>query len=94
MLIYGTYVGGSADDEGYAIAVADGPLDTYLGGLHQLSKLPGQAVARAMTPPSTGKQDAFVVKLNRAGTRPCSTPPSSAVVKMPRGRSYRRGSRR
>jgi hypothetical protein len=60
-LSYATYIGGNGDDEAYGIAV-DGAGNSYITGeSSSTSGFPGSN-------PSLGRYDAFVVKINAAGT--------------------------
>jgi len=64
-LAYCTYLGGSQIDSGTAIAVDAGD-NAYVAGYTQSSDLP--VTASAIQPAYGGNQDAFVAKLNSAGT--------------------------
>src|SRR5579871_4992061 len=63
-LAYSTYLGGSQDDSGYAIAV-DTSGNAYLTGLTSSSNFPTTPGAVQTT---NGGSDAFVAKLNASGT--------------------------
>jgi hypothetical protein len=70
-LVYSTYIGGSLDDQGKAIAV-DALGDAYITGLTTSMNFP---TAAALPPPSeasdtsaNGGEDAFVAKLNPTGS--------------------------
>jgi hypothetical protein len=63
-LIYSTYLGGSADDSGWGIAIDDAG-DVYVAGATTSSDFPTQA---ALQPALSGSSDAFVSKLDPAGT--------------------------
>jgi hypothetical protein len=62
-LVYCTYLGGSADDRAYAIAV-DAQGNAYLAGSTTSSNFP---VRGALQPKLAGSRNAFVAKLNPAG---------------------------
>jgi photosystem II stability/assembly factor-like uncharacterized protein len=64
VLDYSTYLGGSDDDAGNAVAV-DGDGNAYVSGYTYSMDFP---TANAFQPFSTGTGDAFVTKLNAAGT--------------------------
>jgi hypothetical protein len=71
-LLYSTYLGGSGDDYGYAIAV-DASNSAYVAGRTYSSDFPTTAGAFQTTlggPSGGGHDDAFVVKLNASGTAP------------------------
>ncbi len=63
-LLYSTYVGGTGDDDGYAIA-ADDEGNAFLAGVTRSSDFPSTAgsVGRSLR----GRADAFAMKLNTAG---------------------------
>jgi len=63
-LVYSTYVGGSASDFGYGVAV-DGGGAAYVAGVTQSANFP---VANAIQASLGGTEDAFVLKVNAAGT--------------------------
>lgn len=60
-VLWSTYLGGSGNDEGHAIAVADG--FAYVTGLTESEDFP----ARQAFQPAQGGPDAFVTKLTRDG---------------------------
>jgi hypothetical protein len=64
-LLYSTFLGGSNDDRGYAIAV-DGAGSAYVTGYTQSSDFP--TTAGAFDTSHNGDWDAFVVKVNAGGT--------------------------
>jgi hypothetical protein len=65
VLVYSTYVGGSGEDVGYGIAV-DGGGNAYVTGVTASLDFP---TANPLQPASGGgSHDAFVLKLNAAGT--------------------------
>ncbi len=63
-IVYSTYLGGSADDRGFSIAV-DGTGNAYVTGW---SASPNFPMAAAVQPNFGGIRNAFVAKLNPAGT--------------------------
>jgi len=63
-LIYSTYLGGSGDDDGNAIAV-DASGSAYITGQTASIDFP---TANSFQPSNAGSYDAFVVKLNPAGS--------------------------
>ncbi len=66
-LVYSTYLGGSADDQGESVAVDSGG-NAYITGTTNSTNYP---VANALQPANGGTsifQDAFVTKLNAAGS--------------------------
>ena len=65
-LLYSTYLGGSGDDDGYGIAV-DGGGQRLRHGPHRLDGLPDHGGAFD-TSYNGGTRDAFVTKLNAAGS--------------------------
>jgi hypothetical protein len=73
-LVYSTYFGGTNDDFGYGIAI-DGKGDAYVTGDTFSQNFPSTAGAYQITPtaPGQGHDDAFVFKLNSAGTEAYST---------------------
>jgi hypothetical protein len=64
-LVYSTYLGGSGDDHGFAIAV-DGSGDTYITGETGSSDFP--TGPGSFDPTYTGGTEVFVTKLNEHGT--------------------------
>ena len=64
-LVYSTYLGGSGDDFGTGIAV-DAAGNAYVTGLHPSGNFPTTPGAFQTT--FGGGPDAFVTKLNTAGT--------------------------
>jgi len=69
-LLYSTYLGGSSDDYGYGIAV-DASNSAYVTGRTYSPDFPTTAGAFQTTPGGTGgggHDDAYVVKLNAAGS--------------------------
>jgi hypothetical protein len=64
-LLYSTFLGGSNDDRGYAIAV-DGAGSAYVTGYTRSSDFP--TTAGAFDTSHNGDRDAFVVKVNAGGT--------------------------
>ncbi len=65
-LVYSTYLGGSVQDSAYCIAV-DGSGNAYLGGYTESPDFPTTSGA-IQTVFGTGTADAFVAKLNSAGS--------------------------
>jgi hypothetical protein len=65
VLYYATYLGGSGGDIGYAIAV-DSSFDAYIAGTTSSTNFPTTSAAAHKS--SGGSGDAFVTKLNAAGT--------------------------
>jgi hypothetical protein len=63
-LVYATYIGGSATDEGHSLAVDAGG-NAYITGFTQSTDFP---VAGATQGTRGGLQDAYILKLNSAGT--------------------------
>jgi hypothetical protein len=63
-LVYSTYLGGSGDDSGQGIAV-DAAGNTYVTGYTTSTDFP---TANSLQPANAGGYDAFVAKLNAAGT--------------------------
>ncbi|HEX6098596.1 MAG TPA: SBBP repeat-containing protein [Thermoanaerobaculia bacterium] len=63
-LVYSTYIGGSGGDFGYGVAV-DGGGAAYVAGVTQSANFP---VANAIQAALAGTEDAFVLKVNAAGT--------------------------
>jgi len=63
-LVYSTFLGGSNDDRGASIAI-DSAGNAYVGGTTRSTNFP---VASPAQPTSGGGQDAFVAKLNAAGS--------------------------
>ncbi len=63
-LVYSTYIGGSGGDFGYGVAV-DGSGAAYVAGVTQSANFP---VANAIQAALAGTEDAFVLKVNAAGT--------------------------
>jgi len=68
-LVYSTYLGGSGDDLGSAIAV-DAAGNAYVTGYTLSSIFPTTAGAFQSANPSAGNNHAFVTKLNPAGSAP------------------------
>ncbi|HEX8285968.1 MAG TPA: FG-GAP-like repeat-containing protein [Pyrinomonadaceae bacterium] len=64
-LVYATYLGGSGDDLAYAVAV-DAAGNAYVGGLTASGGFP--TTPGSFQPSKDGVADAFVAKLNPAGT--------------------------
>ncbi|HSN75012.1 MAG TPA: SBBP repeat-containing protein, partial [Anaerolineae bacterium] len=64
-LLYSTFLGGSSNDNGYAIAV-DGAGSAYVAGQSYSDNFP--TTPGAYDPSQNGNEDAFVVKLNPAGS--------------------------
>jgi hypothetical protein len=64
-LVYSTYLGGSGDDNGNAIAI-DAAGNAYVTGVTMSSNFP--TTAGAFDTSFNGAQDVFVTKLNAAGT--------------------------
>lgn len=62
-VLYSTYLGGSADDEGLAIAV-DGSGSAYVAGYTDSTNFPTSSAYRAV---NSGSRDGFVAKLNASG---------------------------
>lgn len=62
-LVYSTYIGGSADDEGYDIAL-DASNRAYVAGWTSSANFPTQVPFDGV---SNGSRDAFVLRLNAAG---------------------------
>ena len=65
MLSYSTYLGGGSDDRGYAIAV-DASGNAYVTGSTYSSNFPTKTSRFKAS--NAGNGDAFVTKLNTAGT--------------------------
>jgi hypothetical protein len=65
-VIYSTYLGGSADDYGTSIAV-DGAGNAYVTGYTDSTTFPG-VTAGSIQSANAGGHDAFVTKINAAGT--------------------------
>ena len=65
-IVYSTYLGADGYNLGYAIAV-DRAGSAYVTGITSAANFPGTA-ASAIQPALAGGQDAFVTKLNAAGT--------------------------
>ncbi|HJV09341.1 MAG TPA: SBBP repeat-containing protein, partial [Acidimicrobiales bacterium] len=63
-LVYATYLGGSGQDHGYGVAV-DGAGNAYLAGETSSSNMP---TANALQATNGGLVDAFVAKVNAAGS--------------------------
>jgi uncharacterized repeat protein (TIGR01451 family) len=63
-LVYSTYLGGSASDEGYAVA-ADSTGNTYLVGMTRSTNFPTANATQAV---NAGTEDGFVTTLNAAGS--------------------------
>ena len=68
-LVYSTYLGGTEEDRGFRIAL-DGAGNVYVAGLTASSNFP---LVSAMQPIFGGGSDAFITKLNPAGTISYST---------------------
>lgn len=66
-LVYSTYLGGAGNDHGYGIAV-DASGNAYLTGFTGSSNFPITSGAYQTTYGGGGSQDAFVTKLNAAGS--------------------------
>ena len=68
-LVYSVFMGGSADDAGFAIAV-DGAGQAYVAGMTTSTNFPivGGAQTAIGDPSSTALGDAFVAKINATGT--------------------------
>jgi uncharacterized repeat protein (TIGR01451 family) len=66
VLVYSTYLGGSGGEYGYGIA-ADAAGNTFVTGNTSSANLPG-ASGSAIQPARSGTSDAFLVKINAAGT--------------------------
>jgi uncharacterized repeat protein (TIGR01451 family) len=64
VLVYSTYLGGNAEDRSYSIAV-DSSGSTYIAGRTSSTNFPTPG---SIQPAKAGYDDAFVVKLNPAGT--------------------------
>ncbi len=64
--VYSTYLGGSEQDEGFAIAV-DSAGNAYVSGITESSTFPG-VNSGSIQPAKGGGVDAFVTKINAAGT--------------------------
>ncbi|MET0648839.1 MAG: SBBP repeat-containing protein [Pyrinomonadaceae bacterium] len=64
VLVYSTYLGGSGGDQGWGVAV-DSAGNAYLAGFTTSTNFP---TANALQAANGGFQDAFVTKLNAAGT--------------------------
>ena len=69
VLVYATYVGGSGGDSGNAIAV-DSNFDAYIAGYTNSAEFPTTATTpnKPYQASSAGGTDAFVTKINSAGT--------------------------
>jgi hypothetical protein len=65
-VVYSSYLGGDAESLGYAIAV-DGAGSAYVTGITSADNFPG-ASASTIQPTLAGGEDAFVTKLNAAGS--------------------------
>jgi hypothetical protein len=65
-IVYTSYLGGDAESLGYAIAV-DHTGSAYVTGITSAANFPGTS-ASAIQPALAGGQDAFVTKLNAAGS--------------------------
>jgi hypothetical protein len=66
VLVYATYLGGGGGDIGYAIAV-DSSFDAYIAGVTNSSNFPTAGLAAQVS--YEGNGDAFVTKINSAGTQ-------------------------
>jgi hypothetical protein len=67
VLVYSTFLGGSGDDRGTAIAV-DGAGNAYVAGLTTSTTLPGVTGSSIQPTNGGGTRDAFVTKINVAGS--------------------------
>ena len=65
-LVYSTYLGGSEHDDGYGIAVDTAGNAYVTGGTHRPTSRPRPTPSRATF--GGGNHDAFVTKLNPAGS--------------------------
>ena len=92
-LVYSTYLGGSGNDQGLGIAV-DGAGSAYVTGRDR-SRPTSRRPLGAFDTLYNGGDDAFVTKLNAAGSAPSSTRPTWAERRRPRlrHRGRRRGQR-
>jgi hypothetical protein len=63
-LVFSTYLGGTADDSGYGIAV-DAAGNAYVTGVTQSTDFP---LANAVQPAYGGNEDVFVTEINAAGS--------------------------
>jgi hypothetical protein len=81
-LLYSTFLGGSGDDFGYAIAL-DGNADIYLTGITSSSDFP--IVGAVQPQPGGGSSDAFVAKIGFGGSATFSTGNAvqPAIVRSP-----------
>lgn len=66
-LVYSTYLGGSTTDEAFGIAV-DASGNTYIAGTTSSADFPTTSGSYQTTQKSAGHKQAFVTKLNPAGT--------------------------
>jgi Collagen triple helix repeat (20 copies)/Beta-propeller repeat len=66
-IVYSTFLGGSGDDGGEGIAV-DGAGNVYLTGITASTNFPGVTVSSIQPAYGGGHNDAFVTKINAAGT--------------------------
>ena len=66
VILYSTFLGGSGDELAYGIAV-DGENNAYVTGATTSTIFPG-AISSSIQPANAGGYDAFVTKINPAGT--------------------------
>jgi hypothetical protein len=67
VIVYSTFLGGSGEDSGQGIAV-DGSGNAYVTGVTQSTTFPGVTGSSIQPAYGGGKIDAFVTKINAAGT--------------------------